>query len=114
MYRECVVDRCVNPAVNGSRCADHGGRRKSKAAQGRDSLYKTAEWRERRKRQLAAEPNCRACGRPATVADHVIPVGLGGDWYGELQSLCKRDHDLKSAAEGRRVLKERAARRNRR
>lgn len=61
-------------------------------------LYKTARWRARRARQLAAEPLCRTCalhGRTtaATVADHIIPHR--GDetlfWDGDLQSLCDVD-----------------------
>lgn len=61
-------------------------------------LYFTNRWRERRARQLAAEPLCRICqanGRTtaATVADHVIPHR--GDetlfFEGALQSLCDEE-----------------------
>ncbi|MDJ0922107.1 MAG: hypothetical protein QNI84_13350 [Henriciella sp.] len=66
----------------------------------RDALYKTSRWKQRRKRQLAAQPLCEMClargiTTLATIADHVEPHR--GDpikfFEGELQSLCKSDHD---------------------
>ena len=57
--------------------------------------------------QLLAEPWCRECARRgvrtrATVVDHIHPHR--GDWgkfvdRGNLQSLCKRCHDAKTARE---------------
>lgn len=60
-----------------------------------------------RKALLAEEPNCRMCADegqenvPAVIADHIVPVCLGGPTVREnYQSLC-RDHALtKTAREG--------------
>lgn len=61
-------------------------------------FYFTNRWRERRTRQLAAEPLCRMClvlGRTtaATVADHIIPHRGDEDLFfkGALQSLCDEE-----------------------
>jgi hypothetical protein len=62
--------------------------------------YNTAEWRERRERQLADHPFCVMCEeegrqRLATVADHDTPHR--GDWEifikGKLNSLCSHHHN---------------------
>lgn len=57
---------------------------------------------------LVREPLCRQCARAGlTVAaeevDHVRPVSAGGDpWAaGNIQPLCRRCHEEKSAAETR-------------
>jgi 5-methylcytosine-specific restriction enzyme A len=69
-------------------------------------LHWTRRWRKKARRQLSAEPLCRACFargviEPACEADHVRPHR--GDpqlfWHGALQSLCHRCHAAKSAAE---------------
>ena len=73
--------------------------------QSRSGFYKSASWRQRRKRQLEEHPHCAGCGAEATIADHIDPIGLGGDWFGPLQSLCKPCHDYKTAAEGRMAQK---------
>jgi len=60
---------------------------------------------ERRKRFLNDNPLCVACIRegraePSTVPDHKVPLWDGGpDTVANLQALCKRHHDAKSAAE---------------
>jgi 5-methylcytosine-specific restriction endonuclease McrA len=61
--------------------------------------YKTAAWRNIRKRQLSIEPLCRFCKKdgkitPATVVDHITPHR--GDmklfFAGPFQSLCSECH----------------------
>jgi 5-methylcytosine-specific restriction protein A len=93
-----------------SRCAQHALRAwmsvKTPGMAARAGFYRTRAWRERSKRQLAAEPLCRSCGRPASVADHVVALGLGGSPDGELQSLCKPCHTKKSASEGGKAAKQ--------
>ncbi len=70
-------------------------------------LYNTGIWRELRLEQLLREPFCRECAKAgrrtkATVVDHVIPhrgdLGKFRD-PGNLQSLCKRCHNRKTALE---------------
>ena len=71
-------------------------------------MYSTPIWTEDlRPGQLLAEPFCRMCAERgvctrATVVDHVEPHR--GDWgrftdRRNLQSLCKRCHDRKTALE---------------
>jgi hypothetical protein len=51
--------------------------------------------------QLAREPRCRECGRPAAQADHIIPRAEGGtDHPANLQSLCAHCHAVKSGRAG--------------
>lgn len=56
--------------------------------------------------QLVMEPTCRHCERKnrlteAEEVDHIKPIADGGDPYefGNLQSLCKRCHRMKTAKE---------------
>ena len=70
-------------------------------------LYQTREWRALRKQVLQANPFCVVCqkeGRliPATVVDHKRPhKGDVAKFYdaGNLQPMCKRHHDAKTARE---------------
>ena len=92
------------------------GDRRSEEAQSWRWMYQTDEWKlDLRPAQLLREPFCRVCARlyppgdprhrtPATVVDHIVPHC--GDWdvftdEGNLQSLCKRHHDIKTAQEQR-------------
>jgi 5-methylcytosine-specific restriction endonuclease McrA len=52
---------------------------------------------------LTEYPVCNNCNRmPSTVADHITPVRLGGYFWdlNNLQGLCARCHNSKSAKEG--------------
>ncbi|WP_082482252.1 HNH endonuclease [Flavobacterium sp. Leaf359] len=69
-------------------------------------FYNSRTWRNLRKRFLDANPLCAECERngevrQATVADHIIPISRGGAELDDknLQPLCKRCHDSKSARE---------------
>jgi 5-methylcytosine-specific restriction enzyme A len=64
--------------------------------------YSTQKWRKMRRRQLDAEPLCRACLaenkiEPAVVVDHVQPWrgNIAWFWYPPrgLQSLCRNCHE---------------------
>lgn len=93
-----------------SRCPAHSrGWRKSAAMVARGGYYQSPGWRERSKRQLAKFPVCVRCGGKATIADHLAPIGLGGDPAGKLQSMCTRCHNLKSSSEGGRAAKAKRA-----
>lgn len=72
----------------------------------RSPEYGTARWQKARLAQLACKPCCEACAKqgrvtPATVADHIKPVRLGGDFWDPTnhQSLCRPCHQAKSASE---------------
>lgn len=98
-------------AAGTSRCPAHSrGWRKSAAMKSRSGYYDTRSWKERRARQLAEEPYCRTCGRPAEIADHVFNVGAGHDFDGPLQSLCKPCHAKKTASEGGKASKQKRRR----
>lgn len=77
----------------------------------RVALYSGQGWRTRRAEQLAAHPLCARCGRRATAADHVISLAAGGDFDGELQSLCMPCHREKTLAESHEGMKRAAQRR---
>lgn len=97
-------------------CNKHKPREQRKASAGYHGWYMLPIWTDRlRPAQLLREPFCRECARqyppsdprhrtPATVVDHVVPHC--GDWDvfidpDDLQSLCKRHHDIKTAQEQR-------------
>ena len=63
-------------------------------------MYHSSAWRKLRATHLNANPYCAMCPDVATTVDHIIEhrgdEGLFLD-AGNLQSLCKRCHDKKSA-----------------
>lgn len=77
-----VCMHCSNQALaGGSRCREHGGRRRSK---GRGLYGRHHE--EKARIILKGSPVCHLCGRGAEAipelgpfqADHVVPLSLGG------------------------------------
>ena len=97
-------------------CDKHKPREQRKASAGYHGWYMLPIWTDRlRPAQLLREPYCRECARqyppsdprhrtPATVVDHIVPHC--GEWdvfidSTNLQSLCKRHHDIKTAQEQR-------------
>lgn len=74
--------------------------------EGLSQPYANRRWRRLRRLQLQKEPLCRLCKaqgkiEPAVVADHVHSHrgNRNAFWLNELQSLCKRCHDLKTQGE---------------
>ena len=70
------------------------------------SFYHSSAWRALRNRFIADHPLCAECLEkgvitPATVVDHIKPINEGGEPLDEnnLQSLCARCHNKKSARE---------------
>lgn len=67
--------------------------RPSPASRGYD-----ATWRRIRQAHLRAEPQCRECGQPAVLVDHITPLRHGGtNDPANLQSLCGPCHNRKTA-----------------
>lgn len=67
-----------------------------------DGPYNSTAWRKLRLQVLREYPICNNCKRlPSTVADHITPVRLGGDFWdiNNLQGLCASCHNSKSAKE---------------
>jgi 5-methylcytosine-specific restriction enzyme A len=69
-----------------------------------DGPYNSSAWRKLRSQVLREYPVCNECKRaPSVVADHITPVRLGGDFWdiNNLQGLCERCHNSKSAKEAK-------------
>lgn len=69
-------------------------------------FYQSTAWRKLRKVKLEQDPLCEECLKkgihtPAKVADHIVPINQGGAALdiANLQSLCDRCHNVKSAKE---------------
>lgn len=111
--RLCNELGCKNIATRGSKCDIHYQEpvrdyKQEKAAKPRhDSWYSDPRWRRIRAVHLKREPLCADCMArgtltPASIVDHIIPHL--GNWqtftdHNNLQSLCKRCHDQKTARE---------------
>lgn len=84
--------------------AEHDARRGNFRQRGYDS-----RWDKMRAIHLANEPLCRMCKAagqvtPAVLVDHIQPIADGGALLDDnnLQSLCRRCHDVKTAEDVRR------------
>jgi 5-methylcytosine-specific restriction enzyme A len=69
-----------------------------------EGAYNTVAWRKLRIQVIQSFPVCNECKRmPSTVADHITPVRLGGDFwsFNNLQGLCASCHNSKSSKEGK-------------
>lgn len=69
-------------------------------------IYDSTRWRKLRKMIITREPFCRTCKQmdvlmAAKIIDHIVPINKGGDPWdeGNLQPLCKKCHDVKTAQE---------------
>jgi 5-methylcytosine-specific restriction enzyme A len=72
-------------------------------------IYNSNRWRKLRLLVLNEEPLCRTCKSEGqvvagAVVDHITPINEGGDPYdrNNLQALCHKCHNSKSAREGNR------------
>ena len=97
LVRNGVCSRCG--PVRKQAAAEHDERRGTATARGYD-----ARWQRLREMHLSGEPLCRRCtaqGRTtlAVLVDHIVPIRDGGDALDDdnLQSLCRRCHDAKTA-----------------
>ncbi len=68
-----------------------------------DRFYSTAVWQKARMMHIRNEPLCRRCGDVATMVDHIRPIRAGGERLddGNLQSLCRRCHAIKTTEDSR-------------
>ena len=101
----CVQPGCPERAIRAGRCATHqqqtpqrqyDAQRGSPSADGYDR-----KWSAFSKAYLKRNPFCVVCGEPANDVDHIIPLRDGGQkyWEGNLQSMCKSHHSVKTARE---------------
>lgn len=105
--RPCRHPGCAQLTREGW-CPGHKPKHKRRASAAYHGWYLLPIWTDDlRPAQLLREPFCRECARRgirtrATVVDHVQP--FRGDWDLFIdpenhQSLCKHDHDKKTARE---------------
>lgn len=69
-------------------------------------VYHSTRWRKLRARILERDPLCVECKKnkrlsESIVADHIVPINMGGDPWDEenLQGLCTMHHNAKSGRE---------------
>ncbi|WP_143295494.1 HNH endonuclease [Burkholderia pseudomallei] len=118
----CRFPGCAEVLASPGYCAAHRGwahRDYGRARRTFDAelgFYKSSAWQQCRAAYLRAHPLCAHCsGRGHTVAarvvDHVVPIKDGGarlDWA-NLQSLCTRCHNRKTATETAQRARKRVA-----
>lgn len=101
--KPCSWPRC--PALTHERfCADHKRANQRRQDAGRRSTRErgyAGGWFALRLQILERDSHvCRACGRPATHVDHILPKAAGGtDNSRNLQALCQRCHSAKTMRE---------------
>tara|TARA_R110000737_G_scaffold37384_2_gene57161 strand:+ start:1755 stop:2096 length:342 start_codon:yes stop_codon:yes gene_type:complete len=71
------------------------------------SFYNSKGWRMTRKFYIKANPLCEICKRnnitkESQMVDHITPINNGGQKidHNNLQALCNKCHNTKSAKEG--------------
>jgi len=100
--KPCSAHGCCQYVVNSGFCTQHApqrwGFRGSASARGYDR-----PWRELSERKRAVNPVCEHChAAPADCVDHIVPIRVRPSSrmsWGNLQSLCQRCHDLKTASD---------------
>lgn len=72
------------------------------------AFYHSTQWKAVRQIKLREQPLCEECQKngiltPAVLVDHIRPINEGGEKLSmrNLQSLCEKCHNKKSAREGR-------------
>lgn len=82
---------------------------KTDARRRNQSFYHSQKWRRMRNSILSEQPLCRMClheGRytEATIVDHIQPINEGGSKLerDNLQPLCEKHHNQKTAKEMKR------------
>ena len=100
--KPCREYGCPRTAERDGFCDDHWRPRWSGHERG-PAIYDTAAWKRARKMFLRRYPVCtrkkpdgRACGRPATVPHHIVPVKEGGDVFDfeNMVPRCRGCHEI--------------------
>ncbi|MFT7283306.1 HNH endonuclease [Nonlabens sp.] len=93
-----VIRPWIQPRVKHERSVDNS------------KFYNSRTWRKHRSRFLEKFPMCLHCERngittPANIVDHIHSISQGGDKLNDtnLQPLCKKCHEKKSAKESAQV-----------
>lgn len=93
----CPVPGCHQLTTERGRCATH----QRKAWENPSANTRALTPRQRQQFHdavLEREPTCRVCGAPATEADHITPIALGGAHTDPAngQGLCETHHNDKT------------------
>jgi 5-methylcytosine-specific restriction protein A len=95
--RPCTYPGCA-ALVDKGRCAKHAIKPKPAKPRSSAALGYGYRWQQLRAAVLREEPNCRACGRPASHVDHIMSKRKGGtDERHNLQALCASCHASKTS-----------------
>ena len=102
--RPCSKLGCAAHATKGAYCTDH---ERSNAERYDRTRGKTkargygGRWQKVRSRKIKRDPMCEHCGKVAVDVDHITPIKQGGAQYdpANLQTLCRRCHNIKTAGE---------------
>lgn len=90
--------QCKRLATHQGRCDQHQVKPWERSSANTRAL--TGRQREHfRQATLRANPTCAWCNQPATEADHILAIGLGGDphdWENNGQGLCDTHHAIKT------------------
>ncbi len=104
-YRQkkaCGISDCPTLINIGEKyCKEHMYKKKGGGGNLDKGLYYSARWKRLRIMILRRDPICKDCSSQAsTTVDHIIPVSQGGtDDMDNLQGLCEKCHNRKSAKE---------------
>lgn len=82
-----------------------GQRKYNRSRPNDDDFYYAYEWKQARREYLKKHPTCEKChSARAVLVDHIKPVSQGGARLAasNLQALCAKCHNRKTAAQGRR------------
>ena len=103
ILKACTNPLCrqaLQPGQNRCVCGYYrpGTRPKTKARPNASRRGYDHEWRKLRTQVLSEEPNCRTCGAPAIIVDHIIPIRSGGARLdrANCQSQCRPCHGRKT------------------
>lgn len=91
--------QCRQLATHHGRCDDHQVKPWERSSANTRALTGRQRAHFRAKTLEAAAGICEWCGKPATEADHILAIALGGDPHDHEnngQALCATCHELKT------------------
>lgn len=101
--KPCGHPGCTNLATHGNRCDEHHRAHNwTRYPSARNTILTDREREQFRRAVLRRDRTCKAChSRPATEADHIVPIAAGGtnDPTTNGQGLCSPCHAAKTRAE---------------
>lgn len=102
--------RCTALATRGGRCDDHQVKPWANPSANTRALTPADRARFRRAVLADWDYQCGWCRAPATEADHITPIGLGGaphDWAYNGMAMCSECHEEKTIEDNRAIRRAR-------